>query len=155
MPPDIATPSITANMVLRFWTFSTHAPNVPVHAPVMGSGIATNTAMPNAPYLFMPGDNFSRARPMKRVKNFSYHDIFKKSLCRVERKTQHTGATSALQAAAKGHAAYHGMLFTMAKGIPPRNSEIGKNEKNAVHKSTVKVVMATSIEKKPSVKKAL
>jgi hypothetical protein len=54
----------------------------------------------------------------------------------VERKTQQTGATSAFSAAAQGYAAYQGMPLARAKGIAPRSSEMGRNDKRAVQPQT-------------------
>jgi hypothetical protein len=61
----------------------------------------------------------------------------KNSLCKVERNTQQTGATSAFIMTAKGYAQYHGIPFATAKGIAPLSSEMGRKDRNAVHKKVI------------------
>jgi hypothetical protein len=44
--PEIITPRITAGMVFLFFIPKIQAPKVPVQAPVIGKGMATNNVTP-------------------------------------------------------------------------------------------------------------
>ena len=50
----------------------------------------------------------------------------------VERKSQQSGAAAALKAEQAGHAMYQGMPLPTAKGIAPRNSEMGSIDSKAI-----------------------